>query len=116
VRASRRLINAAMDVDEPAKKRGTCKKTGEQSANWDTTESSGVNAPTLQMIDMMVRSQKFFKRAAELYRCSPCAGNWTPGNRQTASYSRKRDRWKRGYAEKRAYQWFFLFICVARSA
>ncbi|HXN89405.1 MAG TPA: hypothetical protein VN890_08645 [Methylocella sp.] len=31
--------------------------------------------------------------------------------------ARNRDgRWKKGYAEKRAYQWFFLFICVARSA
>ena len=25
-------------------------------------------------------------------------------------------RWTRGYAEKMVYQWFFLFICVPRSA
>ena len=52
------------------------------------------------MMDMMVGSQKFFVRPS--LKVQPL---------------RNRDgRWKRGYAEKRAYQWFFLFICVARSA
>jgi hypothetical protein len=45
-------------------------------ASWhdapNTTESSGDNAPTLQMIDMMV-GHKILQACGRAYRCSPCA-------------------------------------------
>jgi hypothetical protein len=56
--------------------------------------------PTLQAIDMMV-GHKILKRAAELIGAALAQSRWPMEER---------------LCRKRAYQWFFLFTCVARSA